>query len=322
MPNAISIHNLPLSALRAFEAAARLGSFKAAAAELFVTPAAISQQVTTLETYLGMPLFERLNRAVRLTTTGAALAGELSSAFAQIQAALIAAAPAHAHARDTVVLSAVPSFASRWLVPRLDGFYERHPQIDLQLMVSETLVDLVVDARVDLALRYGPGPYRALDAQRLAFVDLVMPVCSPALRAKLPAELALVGRSVPAPLLRVPLPPSAAGTPGARPNNVWTAWLVATGRQSPAWLAAAESGPFYSLMHLAIEAAIAGRGIALAPFALVADDLAEGRLVRVGHDAVPDVNAFWLLGRKAQSDKPAVRAFVAWLQSEVAASPR
>lgn len=321
MRNAISIHNLPLSALRAFEAAARLGSFKAAAAELFVTPAAISQQVTTLETYLGTPLFERLNRAVRLTATGATLAEEVSGAFAQIQAALIAAAPSHAHARNTVVLSAVPSFASRWLVPRLDGFYERHPQIDLQLMVSETLVDLAVDARVDLALRYGPGPYRALDAQRLAFVDLVVPVCSPALRARLPAELALVGRSVPAPLLRVPLPP-AAGTRGARPENVWTAWLAATGRQSPAWLAAAESGPFYSLMHLAIEAAIAGRGIALAPFALVADDLAEGRLVRVGTEAVPDVNAFWLLGRKTLSDKPGVRAFVAWLQSEVAASLR
>ncbi|MGG1945169.1 LysR substrate-binding domain-containing protein [Trinickia sp. NRRL B-1857] len=322
MPNVISIHNLPLSALRAFEAAARLGSFKAAAAELFVTPAAISQQVTALETYLGTLLFERLNRAVRLTATGATLAGDVSSAFAQMQAALIAAAPSHAHARNTVVLSAVPSFASRWLVPRLDRFYERHPQIDLQLMVSETLVDLAVDARVDLALRYGPGPYRQLDARRLAFVDLVMPVCSPALRAKLPAELSLVGRSVPAPLLRVPLPPTTAGSRGARPANVWTAWLAATGRQSPAWLAAAESGPFYSLMHLAIEAAIAGRGIALAPFSLVADDLAEGRLERVGTEAVPDVNAFWLLARKTQTEKPGVRAFVEWLHGEVAASPR
>jgi DNA-binding transcriptional LysR family regulator len=323
MPNVIAIHNLPLSALRAFEAAARLGSFKAAATELFVTPAAISQQVTTLESYLGAPLFERLNRAVRLTPAGSVLANHISGAFAQIHAALIAASPSHAPARNTLVISAVPSFASRWLAPRLDDFYRRHAGIDLQLLVSETLVDLANDGRIDLALRYGPGPYGELDAQRLAFVDEVVPVCSPALRATLPAELSLIERSVPAPLLRVALPPSSAAVLSrGRPDNVWTGWLAATGLHSPAWLAAAESGPLYSVMHLAIEAAIAGRGIALAPFALVADDLAAGRLERVGTVAVPDANAFWLLSRKTGTVKPGAQAFADWLKSEVAACDR
>lgn len=327
MPTDISVHNLPLSALRAFEAAARLGSFKAAAAELFVTPAAISQQVVALETYVGATLFDRLNRAVRLTPAGAALATEVSGAFAQLQTALMAAAPVRAQERNTLVISAVPSFASRWLAPRLDAFHRCHPHIELQLLVSEALVDLAADGRVDLALRYGPGPYREWDAQRLAFADLVVPVCSPSVRAKLPEELSQARGSVPAPLVRVTLPPSAAGgrpsqspAPNAssgRPGNVWTAWLAATGLSSPEWVAAAESGPLYSVMHLAIEAAIAGRGIALAPFALVADDLAAGRLERIGTARVPDANAFWLLTRKARGDKPAVRAFADWLRGEV-----
>ncbi|MGN6084111.1 LysR substrate-binding domain-containing protein [Trinickia sp.] len=340
MPTAISVHNLPLSALRAFEAAARLGSFKAAAAELFVTPAAISQQIVALETYVGAALFDRLNRAVRLTPTGAALAKEVSGAFAQLQTALMAAAPVRVQERNTLVISAVPSFASRWLAPRLDTFHRRHPYIEVQLLVSEALVDLAADGRVDLALRYGPGPYREWEAQRLAFADLVVPVCSPSVRAKLPAELSQAGGAVPAPLVRVTLPPSAAGgrpspspspspspnsAPNAssgRPDNVWTAWLAATGLTSPEWGAAAESGPLYSVMHLAIEAAIAGRGIALAPFALVADDLAAGRLERIGTAQVPDANAFWLLIRKARGDKPAVRAFADWLCGEVASARR
>ena len=332
MPTDISVHNLPLSALRAFEAAARLGSFKAAAAELFVTPAAISQQVVALETYVGAALFDRLNRAVRLTPTGAALAKEVSGAFAKIQTALMAAAPVRAQERNTLVISAVPSFASRWLAPRLDTFHRRHPDIEVQLLVSEALVDLAADGRVDLALRYGPGPYREWEAQRLAFADLVVPVCSPSVRAKLPAELSPAGGAVPAPLVRVTLPPSAAGgrpspnsapnTSSGRPDNVWTAWLAATGLTSPEWVAATESGPLYSVMHLAIEAAIAGRGIALAPFALVADDLAAGRLERIGTAQVPDANAFWLLIRKARGDKPAVRAFADWLCGEVARARR
>lgn len=324
MPSAISLNNLPLSALRAFEAAARLGSFKAAAAQLFVTPAAISQQVSSLETYLGTPLFERLNRAVRLNATGEALAKEVSAAFAGMEAALLAAAPSRPQGREALVISVVPSFATRWLAPRLERFYRQCPRVDLQLLVSETIVDLAVDGRVDLALRYGPGPYPNVHAERLGFDDVVVPVCSPALRAKLPAELSLVSEPLPAPLLRVTLPPAASAcAPGrtGKLSNVWPAWLAATGLHAPMWLEAAESGPLYSVTHVALEAAIAGRGIALSPLALVADDLAQGRLERIGTAAVRDVNGFWLLGRQARTGEPAVRAFVDWTRSEVAASP-
>ncbi|WP_183085154.1 LysR substrate-binding domain-containing protein [Trinickia fusca] len=317
----ISTNNIPLNALRAFEAAARLGSFKAAAAELFVTPAAVSQQVQALESYLGTSLFERLNRAVRLTATGAALASEVSAAFARLETALMAAAPAETRTRNTLVISAVPSFASRWLAPRLDRFQQRHPQIDLQLMSSETLVDLAADGHVDIALRYGPGPYGDLHAERLWFDDIVIPVCSPELRAKLPAGQAWLDESMPVTLLRVALPSSSRAA-AERPGNVWTAWLAATGHATPAWLAAAESGPLYGVTHLAIEAAIAGRGIALAPRALVADDLAAGRLERVGTAAAPDVNSFWLLCRKENVDRPGIRAFADWIRGEIAAPYR
>lgn len=338
MSNPISLHNLPLNALRAFEAAARLGSFKAAAAALFVTPAAISQQVTALEAYLGVQLFERLNRAIRLTETGAALARETSAAFARIEAALMQASPSRGGSGNALVISVVPSFASRWLAPRLDRFHLRYPQIDLQLLVSEALVDLAVDERVDLALRYGPGPYRGLHARRLPFDNRLLPVCSPPLRATLPDELSMIDEASPVPLLRVTLPPPVNGDGGGagagsgggsggyrvprRLNNVWTGWLAAVGLDSPALLRAAESGPLYSVTHVAIEAALAGRGIALAPLALVADDLAAGRLERVGSAAAPDINAFWLLSRQAHEVKPSVHAFIDWIEGETAASPR
>ncbi|CAB3689726.1 LysR substrate-binding domain-containing protein [Trinickia soli] len=336
MSSTISLHNMPLNALRAFEAAARLGSFKAAAAALFVTPAAISQQVTALETYLGVQLFERLNRAIRLTEAGTALAQDISAAFARIEAALMQASPSRSGSGSALVISVVPSFASRWLAPRLDRFHRQYPQIDLQLLVSETLVDLAVDDRVDLALRYGPGPYRGLHARRLPFDNRLLPVCSPPLRATLPDELSMVDEASAVPLLRVTLPPPVNGDGGGgagggsgsgssraprRLNNVWTGWLAATGLDSPALLRAAGSGPLYSVTHVAIEAALAGRGIALAPLALVADDLAAGRLERVGSTAAPDVNAFWLLSRETHGVKPGVRAFVDWIERETAVSP-
>jgi LysR family glycine cleavage system transcriptional activator len=319
MSSAISISNVPLNALRAFEASARLGSFKAAAAELFVTPAAISHQILALEDYLGTPLFQRLNRAVRLTETGEGLAREVSAAFARIETALSAAAPAHARARNALVISAVPSFASRWLAPRLDRFQTLHPDIELRLLSSETIVDLAADGDVDIALRYGRGPYRGLHAEQLWPADLLVPVCSPALRASLPAELTLVDERTPVTLLRVSLPASEGVNARGRPDNVWTNWLKATGHTSPVLLAEAESGPLYSVSHLAVDAAIAGRGVALAPLALVADDLAAGRLVRMGTVAAPDINSYWLLCRKDKADLPRIQAFVDWITAEIAA---
>ncbi|GAB3252265.1 LysR family transcriptional regulator [Chitinimonas naiadis] len=319
MPSTVSINNVPLGALRAFEAAARLGSFKAAAAELFVTPAAISHQIQALEGYLGTVLFQRLNRAVRLTASGCELAQAVSAAFAQIDTALTAAAPRARRQRNTLVISAVPTLASRWLAPRLHRFHDAYPDIDLHLASSDVVVDLVNDTGVDIALRYGLGPFTELHAEQLWTDDLLVPVCSPSLQAGLPAELSLLGTKTPVTLLRVALAPSAEPPSRARPSNVWTQWLAATGLDNPVLLAAADDGPLYSVSHLAIEAAIAGRGIALAPQILVADDLAAGRLVRMGSLAVPDARSHWLLCRKEQAELAKIRAFADWVQSEIKA---
>ncbi|MBV8657446.1 MAG: LysR family transcriptional regulator [Burkholderiales bacterium] len=318
MSRPIALTHAPLGALRAFESAARLGSFKAAAAELFVTPAAISHQILALEGYLGTVLFERLNRAVRLTPTGSVLAQEVSAAFARIDIALQTAAPSHARLRNRLVISAVPTFASRWLAPRLHRFHAQHPEINLRLSASEVVIDLAHDDEVDVALRYGPGPYADLHAELLWPADPVVPVCSPALLTRLPAELALLDGPPDIPLLRVALPQVAGRAADGQSDNVWTVWLAAARCNVPSLWAAAASGPLFSTTLLAIEAAVAGRGIALSPTALVAEDLAAGRLVRWGSMSVPDTNAHWLLCRKDKVNWPAVQTFRAWIKAELA----
>src|SRR5260221_7026847 len=154
------LSTLPLGALRAFEAASRSGSFKAASAELSVTPAAISHQIKTLEEHLGVSLFERLNRALRLTQAGLLLAKVAQESFASIEQALadlesggLIAGP------TTLTISAAPSFATKWLAPRLHRFQAAHPQIDLRLLSGDALVDLTNSPAVDVALRYGGGSY-------------------------------------------------------------------------------------------------------------------------------------------------------------------
>lgn len=318
MVNPVSISNAPLGALRAFESAARLGSFKAAAAELYVTPAAISHQIQTLEDYLGVALFQRLNRAVRLTAKGTSLAKEVCSAFAQLDVALASTAAPERRARDVLSISAVPSFASRWLAPRLHRFHALHPEVDLRLASSDTLVDLNNDASVDIALRYALPPFPGLHAIALSEGDVLVPVCSPSLKVGLPEELAQLDAGTPITLLRVALPPTVSSPGRRRPGNIWTQWLAETQNNNPALQAAAETGPLYSVTHLAIEAAVAGRGVALAPRILVRDDIAAGRLVQLGSVLTTDPRAHWLLCRKDKQPLPKVQAFCDWLLAEIA----
>jgi LysR family glycine cleavage system transcriptional activator len=165
----------PLNALRAFEAAARHLSFNAAAEELNVTPAAISHQIKALEADLGVKLFRRLNRAVRLTDAGQACVPGLRDGFERI-----AEAVARARQGDSVGLltvTASPAVASKWLVPRLERFRARHPAIDLRIDASMRLVDLVRED-VHVGLRYGAGKYPGLHTEQLVRSE-VFPVCSP-----------------------------------------------------------------------------------------------------------------------------------------------
>jgi LysR family glycine cleavage system transcriptional activator len=173
----------PLNALRAFEAAGRHLSLTKAAAELHVTPAAISHQVKSLEEWLGVPLFRRLNRAILLTDAGQGCLKGLRDGFDRLSEA-VESVRVHA-ATGPLTVSVAPSFASKWLVPRLDVFRRAHPQIDVRIDASTRLADFSRDD-IDLAIRYGRGHYPGLGIDRL-LTEEVFPVCSPKLRRGHPA---------------------------------------------------------------------------------------------------------------------------------------
>ena len=157
--------NLPLTALRTFESAARLQSFKAAAEELAVTPTAVSHQIRTLENWLGVALFERLARGVRLTECGERLFGSLHGALLDIVQSVAQLRPQPS--TGSLTLSTTPAFAALWLIPQLGQFYQAHPGIKVRVETSTELLDLQQDASIDLVIRYGYGSHPSLHSQCL-----------------------------------------------------------------------------------------------------------------------------------------------------------
>jgi LysR family transcriptional regulator, glycine cleavage system transcriptional activator len=312
------LSTLPLGALRAFDAAARSGSFKIAAGELGVTPAAISHQVKTLEGRLGANLFERLNRNLRLTPVGARLAAITSDSFGRLEQGLrnlesagLLAGP------STLSISAAPSFAARWLVPRLHRFQETHPKIDLHLQAGDPLADLVNG--VDVALRYGSGDYgNDVTVERLWPKGTIIAVCAPSLaqsgKLREPADVLQHA------LLRTAIP-AAQQQPGREPVGVadWSAWLRAAGVVGAENAQAVRHGPLFSTSQLALESAQAGRGLALVPRILVIDDLAAGRLTTPFPTAIADPYAYWLAYAASRAEEPRVRAFIRWIRDEARA---
>jgi len=297
----------PLNALRAFEAAARHLSFQRAAAELHVTPAAISHQVKALEAQIGVKLFRRLNRAVQLTEHGQACLPVLRDAFDRMaQAVEIARAPQR---HKILTVSAAPSFATKWLVPRLDRFWTKHPDIDLRVSASMHLVDF---AREDIqaALRYGHGRYPGLHAE-LLMRNEVFPVCSPKL---------LEGRNA----LRRPddlrhhvlLHDATNVSDPSTPD--WPMWLRAAGVTD----VDATRGLRFHHVAMALDAAIAGRGVALAHSVLVRDDLAEGRLVRPFALSLPVEFAYYFVCPPEALQDAKIRAFREWILEEARAAMR
>jgi DNA-binding transcriptional LysR family regulator len=318
---------LPLGALRSFASAARLGSFKAAATELSVTPAAISHQVKALEAHLGIQLFERLNRALRLTAAGQHLAKVAQEAFGDIEAGLAELeAQGLLGGRRSLTITAAPSFATKWLAPRLHRFQEAHPAIELRLLSGDALLDLTQAPAADVALRYGSGAYGPeIHAERLwPPTTELFPVCAPSLlaRARLQQPADLLSLS----LLRTAspgAPPTAAATRAgktSRPVDGWALWFAAAGVPDADAAKAIARGPLFGSSQPALEAAAAGRGIALTPAILVADDLAAGRLVRPFALGVPDPYAFWLAYAVKRADESRIRAFARWVREEAAAT--
>jgi DNA-binding transcriptional LysR family regulator len=306
----------PWTALRAFEAASRLGSFKAAAQELTLTPTAISHQIGRLETHIGASLFERLHRALRLTPAGKALARDVQKLFAGLDKSLDRLkSDGRMKEAQALTVSVVPSFASKWLAPRLHGFQSLYPHIGLRIASDEALVDFKRDPATDIALRYGPEPLRkGLHAERLWPKIHIIAVCRPdvAREISLGSAQGFKRQS----LLRT-APPKGQGAP-ARLQHVpdWTDWLRATGFAMDADRRKLLDGPVFNTTQIAVEAAVAGRGIALAPYVLVEGDIASRRLVRLASTKLADPNAFWLVCRADRFKDRSIQAFVKWIRQE------
>ena len=308
------LSRLPLGSLAAFEAAARYSSFKEAALELGVTSAAISHQIKALEIRLGVSLFDRLHRSVRLTRVGKAMGTVMRKSFDSIECVLSSLGQQGLIAgAETLRVSAAPTFAGKWLAPRLHRFQALHPAMELHLLASDTLVDLAHDRRVDVLVRYGAKPKdRRVRSIRLWAEGRLVAVCSPALKRGYPLQSPkdVLKYS----LLRTALPYQTTkqrGTKGT--DSGWNAWLNAAGVAAHA----PPPGPLFGTTQLALEAATSGRGFALAPDILVREDLNAGTLVQPFSTTLRDPFSFWLVFRVDRAEESKIRAFRAWIFAEL-----
>ena len=290
----------PLNALRTFEAAARHLSFTKAADELFVTQAAVSHQIRTLEEHLGTALFRRMNRSLMLTDEGQALLPAVREAFDLLSAGV-------RRVQDlccggVLTISTTPSIAASWLAGRIARFQALHPEVELQLSATARLVDFARED-VDCGIRHGMGDWPGLISQRL-FQTALVPVCSP---------LLLDGRN--------PL-----GCPGDLAHHTllhalddpddWRLWLRAAGIDG----VDPKRGLKFDSVPLVVQAAISGAGVGIGRRQLVEAELAAGRLVAPFDLELPDECAYYFVAPAATADQPKVAAFRSWLVAEVASS--
>jgi LysR family glycine cleavage system transcriptional activator len=288
----------PLNTLPSFEAAARHLSFSRAADELRVTHGAVSRAVRNLEDHLGVPLMIRATRSVQLTPAGKAFAAEIRDVLDHLAAAT---AEATGHSSGIVNVSTIDSFAARWLMPRLSRFRRDQPNIDVRVATSERLADFVSDG-IDIAIRCGGGQYPGLSCELLMTEDH-FPVCSPKLREgrhplRTPADLA--GHTLLHDVFTVD----------------WTIWLRGAGVDT----VDPQRGPTFLSSDHAIQAAVRGEGVVLGRSALVADELAAGRLVRPFALSLPAGFAYYVVCPPRALQRPGVKAFRDWLLAEVGAT--
>lgn len=287
----------PLNALRAFEAAGRLMSFKQAADELHVTAGAISRQVALLEEHLGGPLFRRANRQIQLTREGANYLTAVAAALRDIEGATDAFLASRK--RSPLHIWCPMTFGMRWLVPRLPKFRALHMEREVIFTTALGKVDIDYQG-TDVAIRIGSGRWPGTIAHRIASIDL-LPVCSPQLMAEHRLETA-------EDLKRVTLLQSS-----ARPDY-WHAWLRAAGAQD----VDPDRGVRFESVSLAYQMALDGAGVAMGQYALVAADIAAGRLLAPFDTTLHLDDSFWLLYPERLQHDPFVRSFRDWLLGEVA----
>lgn len=292
---------VPLNALRVFEAAARHGSFSAAAEELCVTQSAVSHQMRQFETWLGGPLFAREGNRLRLLPHGDALARTLGASFAEIEQACRRAR--RASGPPTLVIAAIPSIAVCWLVPRLADFRALHPGIDIRIVyaIHGQRIDFT---DIDFAVVFSEGAPAVDGVRATPFLPgMSAPVCNPRLAAEIPG-----GDLGPALL--------AAGLLHDSDLDGWREWLRRAGIEAPEVL----PGPVFEDFNLLRAAALAGQGVALCPVALIGDDVRAGRLRQLSEITVHDDRGYHLLERPVQErslatppERKAAEAFRAWL---------
>jgi len=294
----------PLTALRAFVATARHLSFNRAAEELHVTSAAIGQQIRLLEDHLGQQLFERDRGQLHLTETGMQLMPGLTEAFDGVVQSL--ARLAGSDERAPIRISVAPSFAAKWLIPRLEALRRAAPRLAVQVDATPRLVELAGD-EADCAVRYGPGAYPGLVSERL-FGEAVLPVCSPAF-----AEAhGLFGR--PEAVGRVPLLHEE-GFESDPSCPDWKSWLRAEGLS----LRRVSAGVGFSLSSLVLDAAVAGQGLGLAKLRLAEPDLEAGRLVSPFGTPRPVEFSYFFATSPAKAAYPRVALFRDWILAEARA---
>ena len=279
---------LPLNALRAFEAAARHLNFTRAAIELHVSQGAVSHQVAALEDRLGVPLFRRLPRGLALTDEGHALVPTVAEAFDRIGATL--ELYADGRLREVLNVGVVGTFAAGWLLRRLDEFSRAHPRVDLRLMTNNNRVDLAGEG-LDFAIRFGNGAWHGAHAEPILEAPL-SPLCTPAMAERLTEPAALARET----LLR------------SYRADEWPLWFEAAGAPCPSL-----RGPVFDTSLAMVAAAQAGIGVALAPPSMFADELIAGRLIQP-FPAEIVTGGYWLTRLMSRKDTPAMSAFRVWLR--------
>ncbi|MFN3131231.1 LysR substrate-binding domain-containing protein [Roseibium sp.] len=290
----MNISQLPLNALRAFEASARLGSFTKAGMELRVSQTAVSHQVKSLEAILGVSLFDRLPRGVVLTDEGQTLLPVLSDTFGRMSATL--SRFEHGNFQEVLTIGAVSTFAYGWLIDRLTKFSLAYPDVDVRLKTNNNRADFLEDG-LDYFIRFGDGAWHSTNAVQLMNAPL-SPVCAPSMAEALksPADLKAV------PLLR------------SYRLDEWSRWFEAVYVEPPSirgWM-------FDSSVTMAAAAA-KGAGVALVPVTMFREELETGRLKQPFPQTV-SLGRYWLTWLKSRNETLAMRQFRDWIEGQASAS--
>ena len=283
--------NLPLTALRAFEVAARQGSFTAAATELCVSQAAVSHQVISLEKNLGVILFKRSSTGLILTDEGMALLPVLTEAFDKMSATLDRFLDGHY--RETLNVGVVTTFATGWLLDRLPDFQDHFPGIDVRISTNNNSVDLLREG-LEVAIRFGDGDWRGVESRPIMEAAFA-PLCAPTIAEQVHDADDLAVQN----LLR------------SYRSGEWPSWFAKQGKECPDL-----RGPIFDSSVAMAEAAASGKGVTLLPVAMFQDHIQSGRLVQP-LDGEVVLGSYWLTYVRAKEDAPAIAMFEQWLFDQV-----